>query len=233
MMSGREPTPTGAAATPSPPRGEGWGGGAVPHGTVAAAERAAAERTAALRAGWHAADLDWERLQEQGNALLRGGDRAGAGRCFRRAGWIALWHFRAADPRRATTLANLGLTDRLAGREGRARRRYARARRIWREADRFIAAMQITRRARSSLFHLRLETKHWGTYQDNLRIRMTAFARETAAALAALEQGQPPSCRLFERWRAEKPPVFDDTRKLLSAALLVGVGEKIPPEVRD
>ena len=66
-----------------------------------------------------------------------------------------------------------------------------------------------------------------------MRIRMTAFARETATALAALEQGQRPSCRLYERWRGEKPPVFDDTRKLLSAALLVGVGEKIPPEVRD
>jgi hypothetical protein len=208
--------------------GEGWGGGAVPPGTAAEAERAAA-----LKAGWHAFDLDWERLQEQGNALLRGGDRAGAGRCFRRAGWIAFWRFHGPDPRRATTLANLALTDRLAGREGRARRRYAKARRIWREVGRFIAAMQIARRGRSSLFHLRMETKHWDTYQDNMRIRMTAFARETAAALAALEQGQPPSCRLFERWRAEKLPVFDDTRKLLAAALLVGVGEKIPPQVKE
>ena len=146
---------------------------------------------------------------------------------------IALWRFRATDPRRATTLANLALTDRLAGREGRARRRYARARRIWRETGPFIATMQIARRARSSLFHLRMETKHWDTYQDNMRIRMTAFARETAEALAALEQGQPVACRLYQRWRAEKPPVFDDTRKLLAAALMVGVGEKIPPEVKD
>ena len=241
-MSGRERRPTDAAAAPSPLVGEGWGGGAIPHGTAAALERAAeraeadraeAERTAALKAGWHAADLDWERLQEQGNALLRRGDRAGAGRSFRRAGWIALWHFPGADPRRATTLANLGLTDRLAGREGRARRRYARARRVWRQAGRFIAAMRIARRARSSLFHLRMETRHWDTYQDNTRIRLTAFASETAAALAALEQGQAPACRLFERWRGEKPAVFDDTRKLLSAALLVGVGEKIPPDTKD
>jgi hypothetical protein len=213
--------------------GEGWGGGAVPNGTAAAPERAEAERAAALKAGWRAADIVWERLQVEGNARLRGGDRAGAGRCFRRAGWIALWRFHGPDPRRATTLANLALADRLAGREGRARRRYARARRIWREAGRFIANMRIARRARSSLFHLRMETRHWDTYQDNTRIRMTAFARETAAALAALEQGQRPSCRLFERWRGEKPSVFDDTRKLLSAALLVGVGENIPPQVRD
>ncbi len=217
-VSDGDRAPKGVAATPSPEH---------------AADRAAAERAAALKAGWRAADLDWERLQEQGNAFLRSGDRAAAGRCFRRAGWIALWRFRATDPRRATTLANLGLTDRLAGREGRARRRYARARRIWRETGPFIAAMQIARRARSSLFHLRLETKHWGTYQDNLRIRMTAFARETAEALAALEQGRPVACRLYQRWRAENPPVFDDTRKLLAAALMVGVGETSPPEVKD
>jgi len=232
-MSGKDRAPTGTTATPSPLAGEGRGGGAGPNGPVAEPERAAAERTAALKAGWHAADLDWERLQDEGNALLLSGDRAGAGRCFRRAGWIALWRFHGPDPRRATTLANLGLTDRLAGREGRARRRYAKARRIWRETGRFIATMQIARRARSSLFHLRMETKHWDTYQDNMRIRMTAFARETAEALAALEQGQPVACRLYQRWRAEKPPVFDDTRKLLAAALMVGVGEKTLPEVKD
>jgi tetratricopeptide (TPR) repeat protein len=202
------------------------GGDHVPKGPAGApertnVERAEAERAAARKAGWRTADLDWERLQERGNALMRGGDRAGAVRCFRRAGWIALWRFHGPDPRRATTLANLGLADRLAGREARARRRYARARRIWREAGRFIAAMRIARRARSSLFHLRMETRHWDTYQENTRIRMTAFARETAAALAALEQGQPVARRLYERWRAEKPAVFDDTRKLLAAALLV------------
>ncbi|MFQ5564854.1 MAG: tetratricopeptide repeat-containing protein [Paracoccaceae bacterium] len=186
----------------------------------------ATERTAALKAGWHAADLDWERLQEEGNALLCSGDRDGAARCFRRAGWIALWHFLPTDPRRATTLANLGLADRLAGREGRARRRYARARRIWGAVGGFIGAMRIARRARSSLFHLRMEARHWDTYQANMRTRMTAFAAETAAALAALERGQPPACRLFERWRAEKPPVYDDTRKILAAALLIAVWGK-------
>jgi len=34
--------------------------------------------------------------------------------------------------------------------------------------------------------------------------------------------GKPVRCRLYERWRAERPAVFDDTRKLLAAALLVG-----------
>lgn len=188
---------------------------------VPSSDRERDEARAARKAGWRRADLAWEQLQEEGNLLLAEGDMAGAAKCFRRAGWISLWRFRGDDPRRATTLANLAFSDRLAGREARARKRYARARALWTGVDRFIAGMQIARRARSSLFHLRMEAKHLETYHANMRIRMTAFARETAAALEALEQGAPVTCRLQGRWRAEKPPVFDDTRKLLSAALLV------------
>jgi hypothetical protein len=179
------------------------------------------EAHAARRAGWRRADLDWERLQEEGNSLLASGDAAGAERCFRRAGWISFWRFRRADPRRATTLANLACADLLAGRRHRALKRYAKARRIWAEVGAFIATMVISRRARSSLFHLRMEAKHWDIYRENTRIRMIAFARETAAALQALEAGEPVRCRLYGRWRAEKPAIFDDTRKLLAAALLL------------
>jgi hypothetical protein len=179
------------------------------------------EARAARKAGWRRADLVWERLQEEGNALLAAGDAAGAARCFRRAGWISFWRFRRADPRRATTLANLACADRLAGREARARKRYAKARALWAGVDGFIAGMRIGRRARSSLYHLRMEAKHLDTYHANMRIRMTAFARETATALEALEAGVPVRARLYRRWKAEKLPVYDDTRKLLAAALLV------------
>lgn len=185
------------------------------------------EMRAARAAGWSAWDLRWERLQEAGNTSHGAGDFAGAARSWRRAGWIAWLFFAPTDPRRATSLANLALLDRLAGRAGRAQKRYAKARRLWLGADDFIAAMSITRRARSSLFHLRMETKHWDTYQDNMQKRLRAFAAETGEALEALEQGKPVSCRLFERWRGEKPPVFDDMRKFLAAALLVGDGAQI------
>lgn len=163
----------------------------------------------------------------------RDGDAARAVRLWRRARWIALWGFQASDPRWTTTLANLALADRLAGREARARRRYAEARRIWNEVGSVITTMRITPRARSSLFHLRMESKHWDTYQQTMRERMTGFAHETAVALAALERGDPVTCRLYERWRAEKPAVFDDSRKVLAAALLVGVGETIHAEVKN
>ena len=197
------------------------------------ASEADTELAIARKAGWRRIDLAWERLQEQGNALLLAGDRAGAARCFRRAGWVALWRFGKSDPRRAATLANLARADRLGAREGRARRRYAKARKLWAGADAWIGGMEAARRARSSLFHLRMEALHWDTYQDNMRIRMRAFAAETAEALAAFEQGEPSPHRLYERWLGEKPNVFDDTRKFLAAALLVGVGENIPPELKD
>ncbi len=176
---------------------------------------------AARKAGWRRVDLAWERLQEEANLRFRSGDLAGAARLCRRAGWLALCRFPRSDPRRATTQANLAFFDRQAGRKARAGRRYAKARAIWSEVDEYIAALRIARRARSSLFHMRMEAKHWDTYVENTRVRLKAFARETAEALAMLEAGQPVACRLYGRWRAEKPAVFDDTRILLAAALLV------------
>jgi hypothetical protein len=174
-------------------------------------------------AGWGRADRAWERLQEEGNARLAAGDAAGAARLFRRAGWVAALGFRRSDPRRATTLANLALADRLAGREARARRRYARARAAWQGAEDFIATMRIARRSRSAAIGQRMVAGHEETYHQNMRIRMTSFARATSAALAALEAGAPVTVRLAGRWAAEKPPVFDDTRRFLAAALLVAV----------
>lgn len=177
------------------------------------------------RAGrrWRRAESAWERLQEAGTARLAAGDATAAARAFRRAGWVALLGLPRGDPRQATTLANLGLADRLAGREARARRRYARARAAWEGVDRFIAGMEIARRTRSARVDGRMTAPHLETYRRNMRIRMTGFARTTAAALAALEQGAPVTARLAERWPAEKPPVHDDTRRLLAAALLVAV----------
>jgi len=186
------------------------------------------EYRAARAAGWSRSDLLWERLQERGNACFEASDVAGARRAWRRAYWLGLALFSGADPRRATGLANLGHIARMTGHEARARRRFAAALRLWGGADDFIAGMTIARRARSSLFHLRMEALHWDTYCDNLRRRLRIFAAETAGALDALAEGQPVGCRLSSRWRGEKPAVFDDTRKFLAAALLVGGGASAP-----
>lgn len=180
-------------------------------------------RSGRAAAGWGRADAAWERLQEAGVARLAAGESAEAARLFRRAGWVAALAFRRADPRRATTLANLALADRLAGRERRARRRYARARALWAGVETYIAGMEIARRSRSARLDRAMEAPHVETFRQNTRIRMTGVARATDVALGALEAGGPVTTRLAARWEAEKPPVFDDTRRLLAAALLVAV----------
>lgn len=174
-------------------------------------------------AGWRRADGAWERLQEAGNARLAAGEVAAAARLFRRARWVAALGFRRGDPRRATTLANLALVDRLVGREARARRRYARARAQWAGVEGYIAGMRIARRSRSARLERAMEARHLETFRQNMRIRMTGMARATGTALAALEADAPVTARLAARWQAERPAVFDDTRRLMAAALLLAV----------
>jgi len=186
------------------------------------------EMRAALAAGWRRCDLYWERLQEKGNSCIAVGDIRGAGRAWHRAKWIARLFFAASDPRHVPTLANLALLDHKAGRQQRATKRYLKCQKKWQQIDDFITDMTVARRARSSIYHLRMEVLHWDTYENNMRTRLRAFASETAEALAALEQNQTPKCRLFERWRGEKPPVFDDTRIFLSSALLIAGGAQSP-----
>jgi len=179
------------------------------------------EMRAALAAGWRRHDLWWERLQEQGSLTLIEGPKASAIRWFRIAYVIAKFGFAKDDPRRATALANLALAARLSGSEKAAKRHYAAARSLWAKAPSALHAIQIQPRARSSLFHLRMEVKHWDTYRNNMKTRLGKFIQETDEALAALSRHEQPPHRLYARWRGEKPAVFDDTRKLLAACLLV------------
>lgn len=188
---------------------------------ISASDPESRELNAALAAGWRRSDLAWERLQEEAYAAYLDGDRRRAGTLWKRAARLARWRFGSSDPRRATSLANLGFALRLANREARASKKYARARALWRDVPAWIETLRIAGRARSSLFHLRMEARHRETYHGHVRVRLNAFAEETAAALAELEQGRPATCRLHDRWRAEKPAIFDDTRKFLAAALLV------------
>lgn len=182
------------------------------------------EAAAARAAGWRRGELAWERMQEAAHAALARGDAAAAARLWRRARWLGLLAFRGDDPRRVTGLANAAFADLLSGRPERARRRHAEAARRWQEGlPAWVAAIEPIPRARSSLFHLRMVLRHRATYADNMRRRYLAFGEETAEALADLAAGRVPSRDFVRRWRGEKPPVFDDSRRFLAAALLVAV----------
>ena len=183
---------------------------------------------AALAAGWRRTDLVWERLQVRGNAAWVNGDRIGARRNFLIAWWLARIFFGRGDPRVATSSANAGLMAREAGHIARASRHYARAQRLWVDVPRMVGGLQIRPRVRSSLFHLRMEARHRGTYEENMRARITKFVTEAGEALDAAARGNPSPHRLYSRWRGECPAVFDDSRKVLGASLLI-----CAPELRE
>ena len=179
------------------------------------------ELAAALAAGWRRCDLEWERLQVAGNLALMDSDETEAAQVFFRAYRLAFLRFSRKDPRYATSLANAALAARLLGREERARRRYGKALKLWAGVPAQIRDLQIKPRARSSLFHLRMEARHWETYRANMEARLATFVQESSECLTAIADDRSPPHRLYARWRGEQPSVFDDSRKLLAAALLI------------
>jgi hypothetical protein len=187
-------------------------------------ERGDTEMRVARDAGWSRADLVWERLTEAGCAAYMAGDRAGAARLLRRAGWVARLFFRAQDMRRATSLANRAVLARDAGQGARAEALQKQALNLWRRAPEAVGGIVFKPRSRSSLFHLRMEALHRETFHDNMRKRYRAIAAESDQALRRLLVGARPERPICARWRGEKPPVFDDGRKFLAAALLIAEG---------
>ena len=176
----------------------------------------------ALAAGWRRADILWEDLMVAGNAAWLKGEKSLASMCFRRASWVARLCFDARDLRRATVLVNRGIVAREAGKTVRAAAFFAKAVSIWDSASgQAVADMQIAPRSRSSLFHLRMEALHRDTYHDNFRKRISMIASEVRAAVENYQQDQLPECRLYSRWIGERPTVYDDTRKVIGACLLI------------
>ena len=121
---------------------------------------------------WRDEDAAWERLQRDVLSAFRDNDQALARRRCGQALALAKEHFRSGDPRLAASLACQGRllrekTPSLAAdlfREARAH---------WAQAPAWLASQQPPGRperlARSSSFHLRLESKHPGAYQARRR----------------------------------------------------------------
>lgn len=168
----------------------------------------------ACAGGWSPADLMWEWLTESALRDWAAGEQVRASWGFRRAHLVARLCFSKNDLRRATGHANLYVVT------GKGRHRRM-ALVIWRGAAARIAAMRIAPRARSSLFHLRMEARHRDTYHGNLRLRVGRIAAETEETFHRLPEPGGAGHRHFSRWRGEKPNVYDDTRKILGACLLL------------
>ena len=198
-------------------------------------------------AGWRLSDLLWERLAEAGLAAFDAGALDDAG-----ALWMsALAHaeqFSAHDPRRAATLGNLAAVRQRHGGAADAFCRAALA--AWTAAETWVDGMTIAPRARSSLFHLRLEGKHHAAYRRIARGEARKLLHEGRAAtlgnLAALRRsaGDDAGAAALEaeaagaaprgvkpgpgRWAALAPAAFNDERKLAAAASLLARANRPP-----
>jgi hypothetical protein len=181
-----------------------------------------AARISADEAAWTDTDAAWERLQVDAAAAFAAHDLVGAGSSWAAALRLARTDFEGDDPRVATSLANQALALRLRG-DAAANRLLADALEVWDAAPAWLARQRLAPRARSSIFHLRLETKHGGAYDANLRRRAETLLRAARDATAALAVGAP--ARTADRAVIQAFPraPLDAMRKALAAAHLLAV----------
>ena len=135
------------------------------------------------------AEQRWEARVLEGLAAFQEG-RIDAAYAAWRAAAAGTRAFDACDPRRAANRTHLALCHAAAGEaagdRARARKAFRRALRSWDAAEAWVARMALPRRARSSSFHLRLESKHRGGYDALARAE---FARLLGAGRAAALAG--------------------------------------------
>ena len=174
----------------------------------------------AKAAEWRASDRAWEFAAER--AFARGGqnDWKAAGELWGRALTLARRRFSPDDPRLGASLANSAAA--LFFQSGRAdAKALEEARRVWARSPGWIDQMRLTRRARGSVHHMRMEAKHRAVYDSIARRRLHDFAAGARATVDCFADGGEVAPNSADGWKAEKPPVFDDARKLLAACLLL------------
>ena len=181
---------------------------------------------AARAAGWRRSEIWWERLQARAKTRQIAGDLDASARCWMLAHGLGLLCLSREDPRFACGFANAAAAARHRGRLRTAEVRHRRACELWHSVPAWVERIRPAPRARSSLFHLRLARHHVETYRENLRVKLREQVEETTASLEARTL-EPPGAK--PRWIRERPPVFDDTRRLLSACYLMAY---VAPDAR-
>ena len=176
------------------------------------------------RAGWTNAEVIWEQVQEAAAECERAGDPTEAAELWRGARDLAREHLSPGDLRLATSIANLAVAERWAGDAEAAARGFEEALALWDAGGEWVESLAPVARARSSTFHLRLESRHPGAYDRFPRERYRRLAGEGREVLVARRDGRPDGSDRLERWRRERPPGFNDWRRLLGAVLLLAAG---------
>ena len=177
-----------------------------------------------LAAGWREQDLAWERLQSEALAALAEGRVEEAAAHWAAALRLAREDFAPNDLRLATSIANQGAAAALRGEADFAQSMSQEAEMVWSAGRAWMEALKPTQRARSSTFHLRLESKHPGGYLEFERQRRETLYGEGQSRLSAMRSAVMSADDAATRltlWQKDRPAGFTDERKLLGAALLI------------
>ncbi len=110
----------------------------------------------------------WVQITEEAVVEFDSGRFTAAAERWQKAYSVAK-DFGDRDPRLAGSLSNLAITFRINHDFDEAERLYQSALEKWASASHWVDRMQLEPRARSSLFHLRLERKHRKKYDDIAR----------------------------------------------------------------
>jgi hypothetical protein len=163
-----------------------------------------------------AADLAWERYQEQAAIAYRAGDPITPSRLWSSALDIAEKHFGRGDPRLASSLTNHALVMRRRRHDYQAQKLLREALTVWDDSWRWIHLMTPDRAARGTRRSDRLDV-----YGRDARAWFDALAQQGRAATAALEHRDALPAHGLDEWFAIKPQRMSDLRRLLGAVLLI------------
>jgi hypothetical protein len=182
------------------------------------AARAGHEGGAAVRTGFSAADLAWERCQEQAALAYRKGDVATAARLWEQGLSIARKHFGRGDPRLASSLTNQALVMRRRRQLYLAGQLFEEAFLVWEASWRWIYLMTPGDRVAPSTS---AQSDHLPVYDLAARAHFSALAERGCAATAWLERHDQLLDDGLAEWLEIKPRRLSDLRKLLAAVLLI------------
>ena len=112
-------------------------------------------------------EIQWVELSEAAMAHWAMGQFEAAAEKWEQALGIAK-QFDLNDPRRASSLSNVGIAHRSRGEFSQAEQVYQQALTGWKAASNWLNKIQVGARARSSLFHLRMERKHHKQFTTNV-----------------------------------------------------------------
>jgi hypothetical protein len=163
-----------------------------------------------------AADLAWERYQEQAAIAYRAGDPITPSRLWATALDIAEKHFGHGDPRLASSLTNQALVMRRRRHDYQAQKLFREALHVWDVSWRWIHLMTPDRTARGTR-----RSDHLDIYGRDARAWFNALAQQGRAATIALEHRDELPANGLEEWFAMKPKRMSDLRRLLGAVLLI------------